>query len=169
MCIVSSTRRHSLIFISLLMAVLFVLAACGTGSQPGGTGSSPTPTPPIVSGYGSANGCPSDAVVNTSQPQPNVTVKPNQLNSTITAHKGDVVEFDMPFGHTWGGPTTSQGVLQLQPPPGYASKAHNVCVWRFTAQGTGTTDVTFTSRALCKKGEMCPQYILNMTFVVNVK
>ena len=165
----NAVRRKSLpLIIPLVIAVAFLLTACGTNTGTG-TGNAPTPAPTTVQGYGTANGCPSNAVVSTAPSKPDITVKPIDSRGTINAHVGNVIEFDLPFGLMWGGPNTSLGVLALQTPAGYPWQASKACVWRFTAQGTGTTQVNFSARALCKKGEFCPQYVTDMSFTVSVK
>jgi len=98
-----------------------------------------------------------------------VIVKPTQMNQTISAHNGDIIEIQLPFGHKWTGPTTSQGILQIQGPAGYASKSANACVWRFVVKGTGTAQLVFHSQALCQAGQVCPMYITAMPFDFNVK
>jgi len=108
-------------------------------------------------------------VVSTAPKQANVLIKPANANSTITAHVGDVVEVRLPFGHKWGGPNTAVSNLQLQSPAGYAWIADSVCVWRFNATGTGSTVLNFSSQPLCKAGQMCPMYILELAFKVNVQ
>jgi predicted small secreted protein len=166
-------RKSLPLIVSLIIAVAFLLTACGKnpGTGTGSTGNSPTPTPPptVVQGYGTANGCPSDTVVNTAPSRPDVIVKLTDVNTTINAQVGNVIEFDLPFGRAWGAPSTSPDVLQLQTPAGYAWPAGKVCVWRFTAQSTGTAHVDFSARALCKKGQFCPQYIIEITFAIAVK
>ena len=169
-----SGRRKSIsLIVSLFIAVTFLLTACGknAGTGTGSTGSAPssTPTPPVVQGYGTSNGCPSDTVVNTAPSKPDVTVTLTNTNTTINAQVGNVIEFDLPFGRAWGSPIASPGVLQLQTPAGYAWSASKVCVWRFTAQSTGTTHVDFSARALCKKGGFCPEYVMEITFDIAVK
>ncbi len=161
--------RQFLGFIAAVsFSLLFLLTACGANSS-GGTGSpAPSNTPTTVSGYGSGYGCPSNAVVTNTPVTANVMVKLSQTNSPITAHVGDVVEIQLPFGHKWSGPTTSQGQLELQTPSGYASKANNVCIWRFVAKGAGMTSLNFTGQALCKPGELCPQYIMDVPFTITV-
>ena len=160
------TLRQPLLFISLLgIALMFVLAACGA-STTGTSGSAPTAT---VSGYGSAYGCPSDAVVTTPSSSANITIQPSQANSTVLAHTGDIIEIRLPFNSKWSGPTTSQGILELQTPSGYASKTNSACIWRFVAMGTGTIELNYTRQALCKPGELCPQYIMNVPFTITVK
>ncbi|HXL36627.1 MAG TPA: hypothetical protein VN954_05435 [Ktedonobacteraceae bacterium] len=89
-------------------------------------------------------------------------------NTTVVAHHGDVIEIQLPFGQVWNGPTTSQGVLQLQTPYGYASQTTNSCIWRFTAQGAGSTQLNFYGKAICKKGQMCPQYVVSVPFSIHV-
>lgn len=162
-------QRASVALITgLSLLLLLILAACGTNSG-SGTGAAPGSTP--TKGTGSANnltGCPSNAAAPATSTA-NVLIKPSQANSTITAHVGDVIEVLLPFGHKWSGPTASQGQLELQTPSGYASTANGVCVWRFVAKGTGTTQLNFTSQALCKPGELCPQYIMSVPFTINVK
>lgn len=170
-------RRPSIWITALLTIMLtLVLAACGDSTSSagsGGTTSAPTatPTPALikVQGYGTDNGCPSDLVIKNAPSKANVTVLPANANDTIVAHNGDIVEVQLPFGHKWTGPTDSQGVLQLQQPAGYAWKSGNICVWRFTATGTGTEKLAFSSQALCKTGQICPMYIMAVDFTVDVK
>lgn len=149
-------------FVSGLM-LIFLLAACGASSSSTGSGSPPT----TVKGYGTAYGCPSDAVV--SNPRtPNVTINPSQSNTTVNAQVGNLIEIRLPFGSKWTGPTNSSGNLQLLTPAGFANKSAQVCVWQFTAQSAGTTHLTFQKAALCKAGEMCAQYIMNLPFTIDV-
>jgi hypothetical protein len=115
-------------------------------------------TQTTVNGYGVAHGCLSNSVVG-KRPSPNVTVTQQEANSTITAHTGDLIEFQFPFGSRWNGPTTSQGNLALQPPAGYAVRTAQVCVWRFVAIGVGTTHLNFSKGPLCKPGRPCPKIL----------
>jgi hypothetical protein len=161
-------RRKSLwLMISLATMLTFVLTACGTNSGSGSTSTGTTPVPTVTSAL-NPHGCPSNAVVGTS-PTANIVLKPSNSNTAVDAHQGDVIEVQLPFGQLWNGPTTSQGVLQLQTPYGYASQTANSCIWRFTAQGAGTTQLSFFGRAICKKGQMCPQYVISMPFTIHVK
>ena len=164
-------RRHSLFMIVPLVLLVTILAAYGTNGTTGGNNptSAPTTAPTAVKGNGTADGCPSDAVVNSAPAAANVMVKMSDANKTITVHNGDMIEIRLPYGQTWTGPTASQGVLELQTPSGYASPTDKVCVWRFVAKGTGTTNLTFYGRAICKKGAMCPQYILDVPITIDVK
>jgi hypothetical protein len=154
---------------SFLILMVFVLAACGyntgTGSTTTGSGSTTAATPTTTV---SAYGCP--GTVMTTAPAPaKIVLKQSDSSSTVTAHVGDVVEIDLPFGQTWTGPTTSQGELQLQTPAGYALTASKVCVWRFTAQNAGTTQVDFFGKAICQKGQMCPLYIMRIPYTIVTK
>jgi len=167
-------RRQSFLFIVPLALILaFTFAACGSnGGTTTGAGSTPTSTPaPIktIGLTGTPQSCPNGTAVNPPQNKPNVTIQLTNRNSTIIAHNGDLIEVRLPFGQQWNGPTTSQGVLQLQPPAGYALSTDKVCIWRFVAQGTGTTQLNFSARAICTKGQLCPQYILSVPFTVDVK
>src|SRR5437899_2585551 len=152
--------------LALILTFIFVLAACGSNPTTGGTAptptatATPTPTFTTVQGYGSSHGCPSDAVVSTTPRAPNAVGRFPTNNTTITVHVGDIVEIDLPFGERWTGPTNPQTMLQLQEPAGYAWKVKNACVWRFVAQSVGTTQVSFLGRAICVKGQLCPQYLL---------
>ncbi|MDQ6661840.1 MAG: hypothetical protein M3Z24_12865, partial [Chloroflexota bacterium] len=137
-------RRSFFLIVPLTLLLAFLCTACGTNTGTTGTGSSSgaTPTPTAIQGYGAAYGCPSDAVVNTAPSKANVTLTVQNSSLTTSAHTGDVVEIDVPFGQQWSGPKTSQGNLQLQSPAGYAWKESKMCVWRFVAQTTGTTQLT---------------------------
>ncbi|HLX39755.1 MAG TPA: hypothetical protein VKR42_04445 [Ktedonobacteraceae bacterium] len=167
-----SIQRHEFILIVPLFIIAAVLfAGCGaSGSSTGsGSASNPTPAPTTVKGYGTAYGCPSDAVVAPPAGQPDVIIKITDSNTTINAHTGDVIEVHLPFGQQWSGPTTTSSILQLQTPSGYALKSAKVCVWRFTAQSSGTAHLAFAAKAMCKAGELCPQYILSVPFTIVVK
>ncbi len=162
-----ASQKPLFLLFSLAALLTFVLAACGgTGS---GTGSTPTPTPTTVQGYGTAHGCSSDAVVTPVPPAANVTVKLSGANVSVTAHVGDVLEIQLPFGFRWAGPTISGGGLHLQTPAGYASTALGMCIWRFNASSAGTTHLTFFARAMCQNGQFCPQYVLALPFTIVVK
>lgn len=162
----------------LIAALVLLLTACGrgagsTGSSSSSTGASSAPTvgvtPTAVAGYGSSNGCPSDMVVASAQSNPNVIVNQTNANTAVAAHDGDIIEFRLPFGQKWHGPNSSMGTLELQSPPGYASKNTHACVWRFVAKGSGSTQLNFTAQAICGKGKMCAMYVLNLNYTVNVK
>ena len=164
-------RRSFLFLVPLALVLAFVLAACGSNGGTS-TGAGPTSTPtsrPTTVSIATPEGCPTNAAVNPPQNKPNVTVLLKNSNSTITAHNGDLIEVRLPFGEQWSGPTTSQGELQLQTPAGYALNSDKVCIWRFIAQGSGTTQLTFSAKAICQKGQLCPQYILNVPFTIDVK
>lgn len=118
-------------------------------------------------GYGTAYGCPSNTVLSHTTTA-NVTITPRNANSIITVHNGDTIQFQFPFGQRWSGPTTSQGTLKLLPPAGYAARTSKVCVWRFVANGTGVTHLNFSGQALCNFGQVCPLYIVDVPFTVNV-
>ncbi|HXX78966.1 MAG TPA: hypothetical protein VEI53_10760 [Ktedonobacteraceae bacterium] len=163
------SRKTLWLIISLATALVFVLTACGssTSSGSGSTSSGTTPTPVATSTTGTY-GCPNNTVINTASTPANIVLKMSNSNTTVTAHKGDVIEIQLPFGQLWNGPTTSQGALQLQTPYGYASQTAKSCIWRFTAQGTGTTQLIFYAKAICKKGQMCPQYVMSVPFSIHV-
>lgn len=163
----SLQRRTWFALSSILVLLVFALAACGSNTSGGSptTGAGSTPTPPTSA---RVYGCPGTVMTTTPSPA-KIVLKQSDSNTTITAQVGDVVEVDLPFGQTWSGPTTSQGELQLQGPAGYAVTASKMCVWRFTAQGTGTTQVEFYGRAMCQKGQMCPLYIMRIPYTIVVK
>ena len=109
MCRIHIVSRRSLLLIVSL--TFFVLAACGPNRGVGsGAGSTPTPTPTTIQGEGTAYGCPSNTVVTTTPPAANLTVNLTDANSTVTAHVGDVIEIQLPFGLSWAGPTTEFSV-----------------------------------------------------------
>jgi len=175
---ITTIKRYfsSSILAFTLLLLTCIVAACGSNAGSGSsTGSSSGSTPPVqpsptaVKGYGTAHGCPSDLVVNTAPSTANVVVKQLSANTLTTAHVGDVIEIRLPFGHKWGGPTTSQGNLTIQQPSGYAWKSDSVCIWRFVAKSAGTTNIHFTSQAICKPGQMCPFYIAELPLTITVK
>ncbi|HLX55643.1 MAG TPA: hypothetical protein VKR83_01320 [Ktedonobacteraceae bacterium] len=151
---------------SFMTIMIFALAACGASVGSGSTSTASTPVAHATSV--SAYGCPG-AVMSTPPAPANVVLKQTESNSIIKAKVGDVIEVDLPFGQSWSGPTTSQGELQLQTPAGYALPTAKVCVWRFTAQGTGTTQLEFYGRAICGKGALCPLYIRSLPFTLVIK
>ena len=150
-------------FVCFLITAAFILTACGTNStttasNPAtGTASTPSPTPTIqtVRGYGTAYGCPSDAVVSATPAVANIIVRPGQAHTTFSIQQGNVVEVQMPFGIAWRGPAVSGGGLQLQSPAGYAWKASNACIWRYVAKNAGTVKLTFSGMVLCKQNLHC--------------
>ncbi|GHO86920.1 hypothetical protein [Dictyobacter formicarum] len=170
------------VFGVVMILLLVVLAACGnsdSNSSTGGkstttggaptTANQPTPMPTSIPGYGTTQGCPSDVVIsNAPKANQSVALK-SQTGTTVTTHKGDVIELRFPFGKKWTGPKSAPAQLEMQQPAGYALKSDKVCVWRFTARSAGTADLHFTSRALCKAGMMCPMYVLDVPVTVTVK
>jgi hypothetical protein len=94
--------------------------------------------------------------MSTAPAAPDITVGPQQGNRVINVRKGDLIEIRMPFGLVWQGPTTSQGVLQLQTPFGYAWKPSHACIWRFVARNSGSVAINFSGRAICKTSFCVP-------------
>jgi len=70
---------------------------CDTNRSPSLVGRS-TPIPLTVPGYGTAHGCPIDALVSSTAPAANVTVKLADENATVKAHVSDIIEIQLPFG-----------------------------------------------------------------------
>lgn len=171
-----SVREKSLsLFMAVSLALLFALALASCGSNGGSASgtdpiatSTPTPTFATVPGYGSASGCPSDAVVTTT-PAANVTVKLADARSTVEARLGDVIEIQLPFGMRWIGSPAEAGELQLQTPAGYASTAAKMCIWRYRAQSAGIAHLTFVGRVICKKDMLCPLVVRPVMFTLEVK
>ena len=167
-------RRSWVLFGMFVLALVFVLSACGTNTTSGSQSSfTPTPTPtstPTPSHVTNANGCPDNTVVNTPPAPASVILTNKNSGNTVSVSKGETVEVHLPFGMTWSGPANlSQGLLSLQGPAGYASPTANACVWRFVAVGTGTAQLAFVGRPICKKGQLCPMYIMAMPFTVVIK
>ncbi len=160
--------------IGIFGIVLLVMSACGPNAASSTTGtpaahSTPTASATAVGGYGNIHGCPSNAIVSTAPKQANVTIQNTDINSTVSAHVGDTIEVRLPFGQKWSGPSSIPTNLEQQEPAGYASISDNVCIWRFVAQSAGTAQLDFYRQALCLKGEMCPMFIANEPFTIEVK
>lgn len=159
---------------ALVLICVFLLASCGvntnTGSSPNNGTTTPTPTPTATTGQATANGCPSSATVGTQQTPAGVTLTNKDSGSTISVNKGEIIEVHLPFGHLWSGPANlSQGLLTMQKPAGYESASAKACVWRFVAAGTGTVHFSFVGRPICKKGQLCPMYVMAVPFTVDIK
>jgi len=164
---------HTICALCLLIIVFsFVTTACGASADNGAANGSITPTASqkstAVADYGTSQGCPNNAIVAAPQ-KAAITVLDSNKDSKVNAHIGDVIEFQLSFGKKWSGPTASQGVLDLQGPAGYALKSSKACVWVFKAMRAGTTELTFNSQPLCKRGQICPMYIAVLPFTVQVK
>ncbi|HEU5375424.1 MAG TPA: hypothetical protein VFV38_08300 [Ktedonobacteraceae bacterium] len=159
--------------IALILLLSLTLTACGTnasntGSAPGG--STPTPAPTATQSQAQVDGCPNKAVVTTQPAAASLVLKGTNSNSTVSAKKGDTIEIDLAFGHTWQGPlNASHGLLTMQNPSGYASPTAKACVWRFVASQTGTAQLSFSGRPLCEKDQLCPQYVMAVDFTINIK
>jgi hypothetical protein len=98
-----------------------------------------------------------------------VIIQEKDINATVSAHVGDTIEIRLPFGRKWSGPAAIPGNLQQQQPAGYALTPDNVCIWRFTAQSVGVAHLDFYMQALCLNGQMCPMFIANIPFTIDIK
>lgn len=170
--------RLFILVVPLLLTFVLVLSACGTntptttGAAPGTTatttGVSAT-TPTATPGQPTAEGCPSSTVV-TTVPAANVVLTNANSGNTVTAHKGDIIQVNLSFGHNWQGPMNlSPGLLTTQGPAGYSNASAKACTWRFLAASTGTVHLTFAGRPICKKNEACPMYIMAVPFTIVIK
>jgi uncharacterized protein YceK len=169
---IHKNRRSLLLIIAFVLMLTVVLSACGSNATVG-SGSptvTSTPAPTATKGQADANGCPAGAAV-ASRPAPaNVTLTNKDSGNTINVTRGQSIEVDLPFGHTWAGPADlGSDLLALQSPAGYDSPVARACVWRFIATGTGTAHFSFVGRPLCKKGQLCPMYVLAVPFTIDIK
>jgi hypothetical protein len=169
-------RQISLV--GIFGVLLLVLSSCGSGSaettkgsSSGNTTGTPTPnaTTTTTKADGSVHGCPSNTVVSTTSKQANVTIQSTNINSTVTAHVGDIIEIRLPFGQKWAGPAVIPTNLQQQQPTGYALPSSNVCVWRFIARSTGMANLEFHNQPLCIKGRACAMFIMVDPISIDVK
>ena len=165
-----STTKHTTQYL-ISFCILLLLGALAvytlTLTQPAHTHAAAVPI--TANGYGTAHGCPSNSVGSQTARASTVIVTPQQANSTILAHPGNLIEFHFPFGQRWSGPTTSQGNLRLLPPAGYANSTGQVCVWRFIATRQGTTRLNFTGGPLCQPGQVCPFFVMLLPFTIKVQ
>ncbi|HEX7737097.1 MAG TPA: hypothetical protein VF458_19790 [Ktedonobacteraceae bacterium] len=169
--------RHRLfvLVVPCTLMLIFALTACGTntttGSAPGATVTTTlAATATATQGQATAEGCPSSTPVTTAPPAANVVLTNANTGTTINAKKGDIIQVDLAFGHKWQGPlTNSQNLLAAQGPAGYVSNTAKACVWRFQAVATGTAHLSFAGRPICKKDQVCPMYILDVPFTIDIK
>jgi hypothetical protein len=165
----SHGQRRSLLSISgLLLMFVFVLAACGTNTTVGsGSQAGKTPTP-TATHQASTSSCPGSAS-DTTQTPANVVLTKKDTGKTVNISKGQIVEVRLEQGLSWSGPAKlDSSILELQGTAGAASASDHTCVWRFIAVGTGKAQLSFTGRPICKKGQMCPMYIMAVPFTVEV-
>ena len=169
-------HRSSLILVILFVLLLvFVLSACGTnttttGATPSPTATATAPTATATRSQAIGDGCPNTTVVATPPPTANIVLTNANSGTTISAKKGDTIEVNLPFGHSWQGPTDfSPNLLTVQGPAGYAFPTAKACVWRFLAASTGTAHLTFAGRPICKQGQACPMYIMAIPFTVDIQ
>jgi hypothetical protein len=166
---VSKIRRLSFFgALSFAVVLAFVLTACGTNTTTSGSSGS-SPTPVATSTQALAHGCPNTTIVSTPPPAANVTLTATSASKTVSAQKGNTIEIDLPYGTAWSGPIKSSDLLTMQNPAGYDSPTAKACTWRFVANGTGSAQVSFTARAICRKGQACPMYIRLVSFTIDIK
>ena len=132
-------------------------ATAGAAHHPGGTAVRPCPGP-----YGSA----SDV-----HPAPAVLLTTSTPNRSAAAHNGDVIQVRLPSTMRWqymsDRSVTGRTVAVLQP-AGIEDNALNLCVWNFTAQGTGSASLVFDGSPECDVKVPCAQNIQQLTFTVAV-
>lgn len=163
-------QRRSLLSIGgFLLMFIFVLAACGTNTTVGsGSQAGKTPTP-TATHQASTGGCPGGSTSDTTQTPANVVLTNKDTGKTVNISKGQAVEVRLAQGLNWSGPAKlDSSVLELQGTAGSASTSDHTCVWRFLAVGAGKAQLSFTGRPICKKGQMCPMYIMAVPFTIEV-
>ncbi|MGH2506171.1 MAG: hypothetical protein ACRDHZ_01925 [Ktedonobacteraceae bacterium] len=177
MMLIKGIRQTSSWLASLLLVLLmFTLAACGTNSltstgSPAAPSATSAPTATATHSSGSTStGCPNSTPLTTEPAAASVVLKISDEEKTTTVKKGATLEVDLPFGHNWSGPANkTQSPLAMQDPSGYASPASQMCVWHFVATSTGTTNLLFTGRPICAKNQICPLYIMALSFPITVQ
>ncbi len=173
-------RRWLALLVPVFVMGMFTLSACGSNATGIGTtrtttGSAPSPitsTPTLTGTAASTSGCPANeppAGSNVSTEKPDVTIKMGDSNTIVSAKNGNLIEIQLPDTNSWGGPNSSEGNLKLLGTGGYLSVAQNACIWHFMAQDTGKTTLEFSGRPICKKGAVCPHYMVDTTFTIDVK
>lgn len=167
-------RRSFLLIVPFVLACVLALSACGTntttGATPGSTTTAPVATATATQGKANADGCPGNTVVTTPPAAATMVLTNSDSGTTVNAKKGDIIEVNLPFGHTWQGPTNvSQNLLTAQGPVGYAYPSAKACVWRFLASGTGTAHLDFAGRPICQKGQACPMYVMAVVLTLDIK
>jgi hypothetical protein len=108
--------------------------------------------------------------VSTQLPAATIILTSSNSNTTVNVKNGDTIEIDLPTGHTWSAPTIDpQNLLSKQGPDGSPLPSAKFCVWRYATTSTGTVNLSFVGRPICKKGELCPMYIMAVPFTIIIK
>ncbi len=125
-------------------------------------------TTAATTGGNTLTGCPGAAA------QPNwpsnaaLTIVPAEANAIKSIAIGSDLEVVLPANAVWKF-NHQNGSLKMLQPAGYYDSTRSACIWRFTAQSAGQSQLYFTRQMLCKPGNVCSGIIILYTFTIQAQ
>jgi len=171
---IKSTSRRARYAVATSAVVLLTLAlgACGVSSTStvglGSSGTTPTATSGASGKGTSVKPCPIVGT-NVDLGSPALVLTPTSANHTGTAHVGDLIVVELPATTRWQLGQAASASLQPGDLQGVLDDSLNACVWSFHAQSAGTASLNFSGSAVCQGGQECPQFVIPLSFTVNVE
>lgn len=160
-------RRSAPLIALGLVALLVALAGCGV-TNAGRAGSSASATATIQQGVikgTTVRPCPGPAGSASDVGTPALVLGPGKVNGS--AHVGDLIQLQLPTTQHWM-PGTVSGSLETLDPAGIQDDQLGICVWNYRALSAGTASINFTATARCEPPLMCPQYVVETLFTVQI-
>ncbi|WIG58463.1 MAG: hypothetical protein OJF49_001209 [Ktedonobacterales bacterium] len=162
-------RRSAPLVAVALVALLFALAGCGvTNASSGRVASSGSATATVQQGVikgTTVRPCPGPAGSAGDVGTPALVLGPGKVNGS--AHVGDLIQLQLPTTQHWM-PGTVSASLETLEPAGIQDDQHGICVWNYRALSAGTASINFTATARCEPPLMCPQYVAETLFTVQI-
>ncbi len=173
-------RSDGRLLILLLLALVFLLSACGQAPvQSNAAGNTttpvPSPTPPKKIGEQAATDCPvSQAPADAGAFKPDVIVSQNAQNAgtaqPITLTQGQRLEIRLQPGYNWELTVTDLNhILTLVAPGGWYDADAHACIWRFTAESTGNAQLNYQGTLICPPLELCPSVEQSAIYAVTIR
>jgi hypothetical protein len=143
----------------LLTLGLTACGAAGAAANPGATATATIHGPRVTT----ALPCTGNY---TTSPTPALVLS-NQGAVSGSAHVGDVIQIVMDGGHIWTFiPAAGSAMAEIQ--AGMFDRATGDCVWRFRATTPGSDLLKFSGVQNCPRDQICPDYVILVTFSVRI-
>jgi hypothetical protein len=183
---------------TLALAFVLLVAACGQSSVSNEAvinGAAATPpaatatamaaaagtpaSPSIASGQKATSrgveGCstalaPADAAAFTPDVVVSQTAQETSAPQPVTLARGQRLEIRLSPADSWElSATGMSSILVAVNPQGWYDGGARACIWRFTAQGAGSAQLTFVGAAVCPFLRLCPSVEQTVTYAVTVR